>query len=55
VGVNYALSLKDFSLENVFGQSFRIDNRSTLLPDGTGLSRRVSDFVGRTTCATRIS
>lgn len=49
VGVNYALSLKDFSLENVFGQSFRIDNRSTLLPDGTGLSRRVSDFVGRTT------
>jgi LPS-assembly protein len=41
--------LKNFSLENVFGQSFRIDSRSTLLPDGTGLSRRVSDFVGRTT------
>lgn len=49
VGVDYALSLKDFSLESVFGQSFRIDNRPTLLPDGTGLSRRVSDFVGRTT------
>jgi LPS-assembly protein len=49
VGVDYALPLKDFSLENVFGQSFRIDSRSTLLPDGTGLSRRVSDFVGRTT------
>lgn len=49
VGVDYALSLKNFSLESVFGQSFRIDSSPTLLPDGTGLSRRVSDFVGRTT------
>lgn len=30
------------------GQSYRLTNRATLLPDGTGLSNRVSDIVGRT-------
>jgi len=48
-GVEYALNLKNFSLETVVGQSYRIDSRPTLLPDGTGLSQRVSDVVGRTT------
>lgn len=48
-GVEYALSLRDFTLETVVGQSYRIDRRPTLLPDGTGLSERVSDVVGRTT------
>jgi len=49
VGLEYALDLKDFSLESIVGQSYRLDRRPTLLPDGTGLSERVSDFVGRTT------
>lgn len=49
LGVEYALALKSFSLESVFGQSIRINSRPTLLPDGTGLSQRMSDFVGRTT------
>lgn len=48
-GVEYALSLKDFSLESVLGQSFRLNRRPTLLPDGTGLTDRASDYVGRTT------
>jgi LPS-assembly protein len=30
------------------GQSYRLTSRPTLLPDGTGLSNRVSDIVGRT-------
>lgn len=49
VGVEYGLTLKHFTLDSVFGQSFRITSRPTLLPDGTGLSDRTSDFVGRTT------
>mgnify|MGYP003633060156 CR=1 FL=1 len=48
-GVEYALDLKDFSLESMVGQSYRLNNRASLLPDGTGLSERVSDIVGRTT------
>lgn len=49
VGIEYALSLTHFTLESVVGQSFRLDRRPTLLPNGTGLSERVSDIVGRTT------
>ena len=30
------------------GQSYRFDSQRAILPDGTGLSDRVSDFVGRT-------
>lgn len=48
-GVEYALNLEHFSLESVVGQSYRISRRPTLLPDGTGLSERLSDIVGRTT------
>lgn len=48
-GVEYALNLEHFSLETVVGQSYRLSRRPTLLPDGTGLSERLSDVVGRTT------
>ncbi|MGE4431583.1 MAG: LPS-assembly protein LptD [Sphingobium sp.] len=48
-GLEYGLDLKDFSLSAVVGQSYRVSRRPTLLPDGTGLSERVSDIVGRTT------
>lgn len=49
VGIEYGLDLKDFSLDSTIGQSYRVSRRPTLLPDGTGLSERVSDIVGRTT------
>ncbi|MEZ5712075.1 MAG: LPS assembly protein LptD [Sphingobium sp.] len=49
LGMEYALSLKDFSLETIVGQSIRLNRRPTLLPNGTGLSEKISDFVGRTT------
>ena len=48
-GLEYSLSLPDFSLETVVGQSYRLNNRESILPDGTGLSDRLSDIVGRTT------
>ncbi|HKY80430.1 MAG TPA: LPS assembly protein LptD, partial [Sphingobium sp.] len=48
-GLEYSLSLPDFSLETVVGQSYRLNNRESILPDGTGLSDRLSDVVGRTT------
>lgn len=48
-GLEYGLSLPDFSLESVIGQSYRLNNRASILPDGTGLSDRTSDIVGRTT------
>ncbi len=46
-GLDYRLDLPDFALDATIGQSYRIDRRSTILPDGTGLSDRLSDFVGR--------
>ncbi|WP_445190659.1 LPS-assembly protein LptD [Sphingobium sp. HWE2-09] len=48
-GVEYSLDLPDFSLQSNVGQSYRLNNRETILPDGTGLSDRMSDIVGRTT------
>ncbi len=48
-GLEYSLSLPDFSLQSIVGQSSRINSRGSILPDGTGLSDRTSDIVGRTT------
>ncbi len=36
------------SFSTNIGQSYRLDNRPLLFPDGSGLSQRVSDYVGRT-------
>lgn len=47
-GLDYALYLPGFSVEANVGQSYRISSRPSLLPDGTGLTDRVSDIVGRT-------
>lgn len=48
-GLEYSLSLPHFSLEHVIGQSYRLNKRESILPDGTGLSDQLSDIVGRTT------
>lgn len=48
-GAEYALTLPYFTLNSVVGQSYRLTNRTSILPDGTGLSQRLSDIVGRTT------
>lgn len=47
-GVDYALYLPGFSLDANIGQSYRLSSSPTIFPDGTGLTDRVSDIVGRT-------
>ncbi len=46
-GVDYRLDLPNFALDATIGQSYRLSERQTVLPDGTGLSDRLSDIVGR--------
>jgi LPS-assembly protein len=48
-GLDYGLDLPGFSLSTNIGQSYRLSERPNLLPSGTGLSDRFSDYVGRTT------
>ena len=48
-GADYALDLPGIAVEAVIGQSYRLSTRPSILPDGTGLSDRFSDIVGRTT------
>ncbi|HEU4960067.1 MAG TPA: LPS assembly protein LptD [Sphingomonas sp.] len=47
-GVDWQVDLPDFSLDATVGQSYRLSSQPTLLPDGTGLTDRTSDIVGRT-------
>ena len=47
-GVEYALSLPGVAIDANVGQSYRLNNRTAILPEGTGLSDRLSDIVGRT-------
>lgn len=47
-GMDWELQRPGWRLKTNVGQSYRFDRRADILPDGTGLSERVSDFVGRT-------
>jgi LPS-assembly protein len=47
-GVDWELSRPGLRVRTNVGQSYRLDGDSEVFPDGTGLSERVSDFVGRT-------
>ena len=47
-GLEYALDLPGLSVDAVVGQSYRLSTRPSILYDGTGLSDRFSDIVGRT-------
>lgn len=46
-GVDYRYDRPHLAIEATIGQSYRLTNRATILPVGTGLSDRLSDFVGR--------
>jgi LPS-assembly protein len=48
-GVDWALDLPGVAIRTTIGQSYRLDNKPSILPPGTGLSDRLSDVVGRTT------
>ena len=48
LGFDWAFIGQKFTINANIGQSFRLTNRATVFPDGTGLSEKVSDIVGRT-------
>ncbi len=48
LGLDWNFAGKLITIDSSIGQSFQLSNRATIFPDGTGLSERVSDFVGRT-------
>jgi LPS-assembly protein len=47
-GADWAADLPGVAIRTNIGQSYRLSRRETILPPGTGLSGRFSDFVGRT-------
>ncbi len=47
-GFDWAYDRPKLSIMTTIGQSYRLNNRSSIFPDGTGLADRVSDIVGRT-------
>ncbi|WP_390587889.1 LPS-assembly protein LptD [Erythrobacter sp. MTPC3] len=47
-GLDWSLTKPDWRIKTNIGQSYRLDNERTIFPDGTGLSDKFSDFVGRT-------
>ncbi len=48
-GVDWEASFPGWRLETTVGQSYRLTDKPTLFPDGTGLNEQWSDVVGRTT------
>jgi LPS-assembly protein len=46
-GADWAVDLPSASFRATIGQSYRLNRRPAILPPGTGLSGRFSDFVGR--------
>ncbi|HET7709091.1 MAG TPA: LPS assembly protein LptD [Sphingomicrobium sp.] len=47
-GMDWALDRPNLSISTTIGQSYRISRRPGIFPEGTGLTARFSDFVGRT-------
>jgi LPS-assembly protein len=50
-GVEWAYDRPGMAISSQIGQSYRIQNKPSLFPDGTGLTSRTSDIVGRTSFA----
>jgi LPS-assembly protein len=47
-GADWQLDWPGWSVRSTIGQSYRLSDKPTLFPDGTGLNEQFSDFVGRT-------
>ncbi|MFM5907202.1 MAG: LPS-assembly protein LptD [Novosphingobium sp.] len=47
-GVDWNWQAPGWRINSTVGQSYRLTSKPTLFPDGTGLSNRASDIVGRT-------
>lgn len=50
-GAEWNYSRPGFNINSIVGQSYRLSDKPSLFPDGTGLTDRTSDIVGRTTIA----
>lgn len=50
-GFEWNFSRPGLAVNSMVGQSYRLVNGSNLFPEGTGLTDRVSDIIGRTTVA----
>jgi LPS-assembly protein len=48
LGFDWQFDAPRWRIKSTVGQSYRLTSNATLLPDGTGLSNRASDIVGRT-------
>ncbi|HEY1145841.1 MAG TPA: LPS assembly protein LptD, partial [Allosphingosinicella sp.] len=48
-GAEWQFDLPRISFRTVVGQSYRLSEKESILPSGTGLSDRFSDIVGRST------
>jgi len=47
-GLDWSLDRPNLAIMTTIGQSYRIDRRESIFPEGTGLTDRWSDVVGRT-------
>ena len=47
-GLDWSLDRRNLSIESTIGQSYRLVDRPGIFPQGTGLTDRLSDIVGRT-------
>jgi LPS-assembly protein len=47
-GLDWSLDRRNLSINSTIGQSYRLVARPSIFPQGTGLTGRVSDIVGRT-------
>jgi len=47
-GFDWSLDRKNLSIDTTIGQSYRLVDRPGIFPEGTGLTDRLSDIVGRT-------
>lgn len=47
-GFDWRYERPGLRIKTTIGQSYRLTDKPTLFPDGTGLTERFSDFVGRT-------
>ena len=46
-GVDWQINLPGWRLKTALGQSYRLSDKQSLFPDGTGLNEQFSDWVGR--------
>jgi LPS-assembly protein len=47
-GLDWGFEKPNWQVNATVGQSYRLSSKTTLFPDGTGLTNQTSDFVGRT-------